>query len=58
MESNHLNKLVYRPKREKKTKAPICESSKHKGQQKDKCEDVKQDIRIIKWARRVKHLDF
>ena len=44
MESNHLIKPEYRLK--KKT---ICESNdKHKEQQKDKHEDVKKDIKIIK----------
>ena len=33
----------------KKKKKPICESNdKHKEQQKDKHEDVKRDIKIIK----------
>ena len=44
MESNHLNKPVYRLK--KKT---ICENNdKHKEQEKNKHEDVKKDIKIIK----------
>ena len=51
MESNHLNKPVYKPKRKNKTKQnknTICESSdKYKEQQKDKHRDVKKDIRII-----------
>ena len=43
MESNHLNKPVYRSKRKKK---PICESNdKCKEQQKDKCEAVRKDIK-------------
>ena len=46
MESNHLNKLVYRSKRKEKT---YCKSNnKHKEQQKDKYEDVKKNIKIIK----------
>ena len=41
MESNHLSKPVYRSKKEEKK--TICESNdKHKEQQKDKHEDVKQ----------------
>ena len=44
---NHLNQPVYRSKR--KRKKPICESNdKHKEQQKDKHEDVKRDITILK----------
>ena len=44
MESNHLNKQVYRLK--KKT---ICKSNdKHKEEQKDKHEYVQKDIKILK----------
>ena len=57
MESNHLNKPVYKPKRKNKTKQnknTICESSdKYKEQQKDKYEDVKKDIKIIKWEKKI-----
>ena len=53
MGSNHLNKPVYRYKREKKT---ICKSdNKHKEQQKDKHEDVKIGHQNHKmWGRKIR----
>ena len=48
IQSNHLNKPVYRSKRKKKS---ISKSDdKHKEQQKDKHEDVKKGFKIIKCA--------
>ena len=47
MESYHLNKQVYRSERKKIN----CESDdKYKEQQKDEHEDVKKDIKIIKYG--------
>ena len=52
--NNHLYKPGYRSKRktkQNKIKQPICESNDiHKQQQKDKHEDVKKDIKIIKYG--------
>ena len=63
MESNHLNKPVYRSKKHQKTKTnkqtkPICESNhKNKEKQKGKCEYVKRDIKIIQCGKE-ENLDF
>ena len=54
MESNHLNKPVYRSKRKKKKN--YCKSdNKNKEQQKDKHEDVKKEFQNHKmWGSKVR----
>ena len=54
MESNHLNKPVYRSKRGKKK--PYCKSDdKHKEQQEDKHEDVIKGLQNHRiWGRKVR----
>ena len=53
LENNHLNKPVYRSKRERRKKKNYFKSNdKHKEQQKDKHEDVKKDFKIIKCEER------
>ena len=53
MESNHLNKPVYRSKRKIKT---YCKSDdKHQKQQKDKHENVKNGLQSQRmWGRKVR----
>ena len=46
MESNHLNKPVYRSKNGGKKKPYYKSDDKHKEQQKDKNEDVKKAFNI------------
>jgi len=47
LESNHLNKPAYRSWSEKKKKNFCKSNEKHKEQQKDKPQDVKQGFQII-----------
>ena len=57
MESNHVNKPVYRSKRKRKNKTKnYCKSDdKHKEQQKDKYEDVKKGLQNHRtWRRKVR----
>ena len=56
LESNNLNKPVYRSKREKKKKKSYCKSDyKHKEQKKDKYEYVIKYFKNHKiWGRKVR----
>ena len=65
MESNHLNKPVYKTNKQKKKKQKTpqkttCESNnKHKEKQKDKHEDVKKEVKNHKmWRRRLRKSRF
>ena len=60
MEDNHLNKPVYISKRKKKKNTELCKKKhKHNEQQKDKHEDIKKDIKIIKCSEgKYENLDF
>ena len=56
MESNYLNKLAYRSKREKKKKKAYCKSNdKRKEEQRGKHEDILKGLQNHKmWGRKVR----